>query len=483
MWEGDAKLMKICFVQKNAMANFGVMSIAGHLGRTRHQVSVVIDDLERNPIHAIRAAAPDIIGLTVVSPEHSWLVRRCGEIKRALPRTPIIIGGVHAIMYPEILSETAADLLCRSEGETVVQGVLDRLSETGDLDALEGIPGLVHREGFEPGAGLVQSPMPSLLDEITWEDDGSIYYDNYPVLARDGMKQFLSQRGCPYDCAFCYNSLIKKRFRGTGNYLRRKGPELFVNEIARLVGRYGARFVCIYDDLFTSDKAWLSEFAAFYRERVNVKYLCQIRANHTDEDSVALLAESGCFTACVGLETGNEELRRDVLNKRITNEQLLHVGDLVNRYGINLKTGNMFGVPTETVEQAFETIELNMRIGTKFVGCGMLLPFPGTEIERVALEQGWLDAPLDYKNLPASAYDESIFKAPQIETLTNIMSIAQLAVFAPWLLPMLRRLVCIRCRPLFRLIHFSTLTLRFVHERNLGLLQGAAFLWRFRKNL
>jgi radical SAM superfamily enzyme YgiQ (UPF0313 family) len=475
--------MKICFIQKNAMVNFGVMSIAGYLKPTEHNVSVLIDDLEPDLIRALRRAAPDIIGVSVVSSEHRWLIERCRQIKRALPHTPIIIGGVHAILYPEILSETAADLLCKSEGETVVKRVLDTLTDEGDLGALAEIPGLVFRAGLRRGAELVDTPMPPLLAEIAWEDDASIYYDTYPVLARDGMKQFISQRGCPYNCAFCFNSLIKTCFKGTGKYLRRKKPELFVNEIKWLVDRHGARFVCIYDDLFTSDRQWLTEFCAQYKERVGIKYLCQIRANHADEEIVAMLADSGCFTACVGLETGNEQLRRRVLNKQVSNEQLHHIGDLLRRHGINLKTGNMFGIPTETEEQAFETIELNIKIGTKFVGCGMLLPFPGTGIERVALEQGWLDAPLDYKKLPISAYDESIFNAPHIETLTNIMNVAQLTVFAPRLLPVMRRLVRLRCRPLFRLVHFSTLTLRFVHERNLGLFHGAAFLWRFRKNV
>lgn len=476
--------MRICFLQKNAMANFGVMSIAGYLKKvSRHESFVVIDSLEKRTIDEIRKTNPDIIGISVVSSEHQWLIRFCKEIKNSLPDTPIIIGGVHAIMYPEILSETEADLLCKSEGEIVLEKILNILSENNDLKLLSDIPSLVYRKNMSRSGELIQNQLMPLLTEIEWEDDASIYYDRYPVLAKDEMKQFLSQRGCPYNCYFCYNSLIKQALKGTGKYLRRKKPELFINEIKWLVDRYGAKSVSIYDDLFTHDKKWLSEFTSLYKEKIGIPYLCQIRADHADEETVAMLSDSGCFTSCVGLESGNEKLRYEVLNKRIPDEKMFYVADLLRKYNINIKTGNMFGIPGETIEQAFETIELNIKIGTKFLGAGMLLPFPGTIVEEIALKKGWLDKPLDYKNLPVSAYDESIFKAPHIEILTNIMNVAQLCAFYPKLLPVMRKFVHVRFRRLFKFIHFSTLTIRFVRERNLGLLHGIAFLWRFRKSL
>lgn len=475
--------MKICFVQEKAMAYFGVMSIAGYLKKTAHKVSVVIDSLETDTVSELKRSAPDIIGISVLSSEHEWLIEICKKIKSSLPETPIIIGGVHAIMYPEILSETEADYLCNCEGETVLENLLSVLSENNDAESIYAIPGLVYRKGGGAPGELVHNPMPKLLSIIEWEDESFMYYDRYPILAKDGMKQFMSMRGCPHNCHFCYNSLIKSRFKGQGKYFRRKQPELFVNEIKWVVDRYGAKFVSILDDLFTFDKNWLAEFTDLYKKKVGIQYLCQVRADRVDEEIVAMLKDSGCFTACIGLETGNEEIRKNVLNKHISNEQLFYAAGLLKKYNINLKTGNMFGIPGETVEQAFETIDLNVKIGTKFFGSAMLLPFPGTGVEKIALEIGWLKKPLNYKNLPSSAYNESIFNVPHIQVLTNIMNIAQLCIFFPKLLPLSRKLVHIKSKRLFKFIHFATMTVRFIRERNLGIIDGIAMLWRFRKSI
>ncbi|HWR58828.1 MAG TPA: radical SAM protein [Thermodesulfovibrionales bacterium] len=475
--------MKFCFVQKGAMTYFGVASIAGYLKKSGHEFSVVIDSLEKQSIEAIKSLRPDVIGISVSTPEHGWLIDICRRIKSALPDIPIIVGGVHAIMYPEILIETEADFLCNGEGESVIEKMLGVLQEDNDLGRVTDIPGIVYRKGMARSGTLVRNRVPELLADIEWEEDSGIYYDRYPILAKDDMKQFMSQRGCPYDCNFCYNHLLRERTKGHGRYFRRKKPELFVKEMQMVIDRYGATSVSILDDLFTFDKTWLMEFAALYRDKIGIPYICQIRADHADEEIVSLLADSGCFTACVGLETGNEELRYRVLNKRVSNQKMFLVGDLLRKYHINLKTGNMFGIPGETEEMAFETIGLNLKIGTRFLGATMLLPFPGTKVEKIALEKGWLDRPLDFRNLPPSFYSESVFKAPQIQVLTNIMSIAQLCIFFPRLFPLLRRIVHFHCRPLFKFLHFSTLIVRFVRERNLGLFYGTAFLWRFRKSI
>jgi anaerobic magnesium-protoporphyrin IX monomethyl ester cyclase len=475
--------VRVCFVQKSAMSYFGVMSLAGYLRDSGHNFTVVIDSLEHDAVAAIVSRQPGVVGISVITSEHEWLIGICARIKSALPDIPLVIGGIHAVMYPEILAETRADFLCRSEGETVLRQMLDALPSPGGMNSCMSVPGLVYRKDLAVSGDLVLNPMPPLLPEITWEDDFELYYSRYPVLAKDKMKQFLSQRGCPYDCYFCYNHLIKQRFKGLGRYFRRKKPEIFVSEIQHVVERSPTRFVSILDDLFTSDRQWLREFTILYKSRIGKPFLCQIRADHADEELVSMLAQSGCFTACVGLETGDEKLREEVLNKKISNEKMFVVGDLLRKYHINLKTGNMFGIPGETEEMAFKTIELNIKIGTKFLGAAMLLPFPGTGIEKIALEKGWLEKPLDYKNLPASAYDESVFTAAQIPLLTNIMSIAQLSVFFPRLLPLLKKIVHLRCRPFFKFIHFSTLCVRFIRERNLGLFYGIGFLWRFRKSL
>jgi radical SAM superfamily enzyme YgiQ (UPF0313 family) len=171
------------------------------------------------------------------------------------------------------------------------------------------------------------------------------------------------------------------------------------------------------------------------------------------------------------------------LNKRISNEVFLRASRIIRGHGMAVRVGNMFGLPGETVEDAFATIELNLAMGTRYLGAAMLLPFPGTPIEKIALARGYLDAPLDFRNLPPSTYDTSAFKHPDIETLTNVMSVAQLCSWFPRLLPAARRLVRLRCRWLFRILNWIGLLFRFAGERRVGVLRTLAIFWRYRKNV
>jgi len=53
----------------------------------------------------------------------------------------------------------------------------------------------------------------------------------------------------------------------------------------------------------------------------------------------------------------------------------------------------------------------------------MLMPQPGTGIEKVALELGWLDKPRDFDMLPQLFFSRSVFEVPGIEVLGNVKDV------------------------------------------------------------
>ena len=72
--------MKLTFVQKQPFCYFGVMSISGFLKQHGYNSDVVITNLEKNYIQALKKTQPDIIGFSVLSTEHKWL-------KKIIPKT------------------------------------------------------------------------------------------------------------------------------------------------------------------------------------------------------------------------------------------------------------------------------------------------------------------------------------------------------------------------------------------------------------
>ncbi len=127
--------MKVCFVQKQLFPYFGVMALSGILKQYDHETDVLINVCESDIPSTLEAMKPDIIGFSVMTTEHRWLKEIVPKIKACLPHIPIIVGGVHAIFYPEdVLKLEGVDYVCWGEGEIAFPLLLERL-EQGDKSA------------------------------------------------------------------------------------------------------------------------------------------------------------------------------------------------------------------------------------------------------------------------------------------------------------------------------------------------------------
>ena len=76
-----------------------------------------------------------------------------------------------------------------------------------------------------------------------------------------------------------------------------------------------------------------------------------------------LLKKMGVVAASVGVESGNQNIRKSILNRDMTNEQILESIRLLKKYDIRISTFNLIGLPTETRDNVFETIRLNRKAG------------------------------------------------------------------------------------------------------------------------
>jgi len=470
--------MNILFIQKQAFPYFGIMSMAGYLKKYDHTCRALIDNLERVDKQREELKRADIIGISVLSTEHLWLIDVVQRIRTVVPDTPIVIGGLHAILYPEILEEINVDMLCACEGEGVFKKLLDRISLDRISYDLSDIEGLIYKKDGQ----IRRNKMPELLQCFDWIEDRSVYYKRYKSLKNEQQKQFLSGRGCPYKCNFCFNKQLQEKYRGLGRYVRKKSVDLFLEEIERTKLEYGAKSIFFSDDIFVADSEWLVEFLHQYRKRIKTPFMCVIRGDQINKEIARELSLSGCHTISMGVETGNEEIRKGILNKDISNESLQRASRYFRENNIRIQTSNMFGIPGETVDDALETVRFNIELGTSFAFTAMLMPFPGNGIERKALELGWIDRPLDFKILPESFFSGSVFKLPEIEMLENVKSVIYWCVAYPKLYKILGKLIRLRCRPLFYLLDRMGLFFRYQQERRLSLISAIRMFWRFKRS-
>ncbi|MEW6386716.1 MAG: radical SAM protein [Thermodesulfobacteriota bacterium] len=465
-------------IQKQQFPYSGVMALAGAVKQAGHQFEVLIDACEPDLISSLKALRPDVIGFSVMSIEHKWLRETVRQIRMIFPPVPIIVGGVHAIMYPrEIMELPGVDYVCCGEGEIVFPQLLQRLA-AGQTSA-EGLGGVWYHEGQTP---IDQGVTELISDLDTIYEDRSVYYDKYTQLKNLSQKFFMSSRGCPFHCAFCCNAYLMDIFKGKGKYIRRKSVKHFVEEIKRVKEQYGVSSAFFCDDLFILDLKWLEEFKDLYKSEVNTHFICTGRAGAITAEHARVLAEAGCHTVSIGLETGNESLRKKVLKKNVSDRDIRQCANNLYQYGIELQTNNMFGFPGETVADAVSTIDFNLEIKTKYMATSVFMPFPKTELSDYCIKNGLLDEKYSFEDMPQSFITTSVLNIPGKHYFENLQKVSHLCLTFPFAKNLLIKLATnVENRHLFFLFYLLGTFLRYKKERKLTFLQNLKYLWTYRK--
>lgn len=312
------------------------------------------------------------------------------------------------------------------------------------------------------------------IDLNLFTEDRSIYYDRYPSMSKLPLKNFMSSRGCPFKCSFCVNESLKSK-------IKRKSPEHFFNEIKTVVEKYKAQSLYFCDDLFVLDVKWLEEFTTLYKS-LGIPYLCTGQAKTMTYRHAKALFESGCHTVSIGLETGNENIRRNVLNKNVTNKELLECSRILHDVGIKLQTSNMFCLPDDTIEDTLSTIQLNKQMGATQLFATIFLPFPKTSLAQYCIDKGYLPKDYSFEDMPNSYMKDSVLDFKDAKVIANIHKVAYLCVRFPkietFLIFLAKR---VRCKRLFLLFWMVGTVIRFEEERKLKFFQALKYLWSYRK--
>lgn len=471
--------MKVCFVQRQYFPYFGIMALSSVLKQKGHNTDVLVSANEDDLMSKIKIIAPDVIGISAHSTEHKWLKKTVFDIRTHMPQVYIIAGGIHATLYPEEVLRLGVDYICCGEGEIAFLELINRL-ESGRYSA-KNIPGIGYIKNGQPvlqGAAVLTQN----LDQII--EDRSVYYNRYPELGRLDFKLLMSGRGCPFQCSYCGNAILKKIYSDFGKLIRKKTPRFFVNEIKEIVERYGAKSFYFMDDIFVMNYDWLEEFSGMYASEIKLPYFCLGQATFIKEKHAIMLAQSGCQNISVGLETGNERIRNNILNKMISNEDFLECSRILKRHGIKLVTSNMFCLPDETIEDAISTIDLNIKMGTNHMAATMFLPYPKTGLAEYCIEKGLLDRNYSLDDLPTTFLFESVLKKKYKEVFENIQKIAELCLMFPRAKPVLIFLAKnIKSRPIFSYIYMVGIFLRYKSSMELTFFQTVKYFWTQRKQV
>lgn len=381
----------------------------------------------------------DLIAFSAMSGEHHWALEVCAEIKKK-KQVLSVFGGPHATYFPKLIRHPAVDIVCRGEGEYAMLDLMEALSRGKDYSH---IPNLLVKHNGE----IKENPLRPLildLDSLPFPER-RIYY-KYRILKNNPLRIFMAGRGCVFSCSFCFNEKLRGLYSGKGEYVRFRSPGNLVAELEETAQEFGLGSVYFVDDLFVLNKNWLRVFLDLYQKRINKPFICSAHINTLDEEIIKLLKGAGCHAVSFGIETGNESLRERLLNKQISNSQIIAIGRLLKRYRLKSIAFNMLGLPAETPADSLETIELNIKAKITYPRCALLTPYPGTKIAEAAKKNvGLEEIQSSHQQFKLS------FSVPQPGELYNLHCFFQTAVIFPKTLGAIKRLSKFSPNILFKL--------------------------------
>ncbi len=330
------------------------------------------------------ALKPDLVAFSTTTHQYPYIERYASHLKEARPGLLLVCGGTHPTLVPDkVISSPSFDIVCVGEGEYPLRDLTSRLESGEEYWDVRNL--WIRRDGEIIRNGM--RPLICNLDELPYVDRQLFDYDEM-LAANDGWVDMLTGRGCPYDCSYCCNPAFKRRYKALGRYVRFRSVGHVIGELRALRDRYPIKTLNFQDDTFTLDRQWTLEFCRAYGAEFDYPFWINTRVERiSDETVVRALAEAGCAGIRVGVENGDEELRANVLKRRMSNEEIIAAFELVRRYGLKTYTCNMIGIPGETPQSIEATIDLNRRLMPDKFQFSVFYPYPMTELYETCVAQ------------------------------------------------------------------------------------------------
>jgi radical SAM superfamily enzyme YgiQ (UPF0313 family) len=319
----------------------------------------------------------------------------------------VVIGGAVTFVNPEPLAPFA-DVIAAGEGEALIPPLVEAF---GTSSRREQLLRLAQARGYY---------IPSFYD-VEYAPDGTIVRfvprdgtGAPPVVRKAALKttdavdppsttiftpdtefgsRFLVEvvRGCANLCRFCwagYNYLPVRAF-----------PTERILALAEAARTHSSRAGLV--SIALCDHPDIEHILRSLKDMGYSISPASLRLDDLTPTIVTLLKDSGERTLTIAPETGSDRLRR-VINKTITNEEILEKAELIFSHGIeSLKLYYMIGLPTEEDDDLVAIRDLTMqlheimlkharprgRIGRIVASVNPLVPKPGTAYQWLPMER------------------------------------------------------------------------------------------------
>ena len=307
----------------------------------------------------------------------------------------IIVGGTIPSSKPsEVLRKNQIiNYIIKGESELVYLDIANFIDQNKDLNEIDNLCYLKDDKIRINNLRPLIDPLDILPDvQMSMFDDRNFYRPFHGKIVR--MVDFELSGGCWYRCTFCLSPFQREVvYKKAKNFRREKSIEKIIREISNLKKDLKLDFIRYQDESFNSiSESKLKELSVVYKKHVNLPFIIEATINTSTENKIKYLSNMGCASVGLGIESGSERLRKDVILKPpFSNKQAIEVIKCYKKYGISVTAYNIIGFPTETEEDLWETINLNYKAKPNFSTVSYFQPWEGTALKKSTIADGILD--------------------------------------------------------------------------------------------
>lgn len=402
------------------LENFGIEILSSVLKINGYNVFTIIEPSDSNnfsienyneyrinrAVMKIMECQPDVVGFSAFTETYQVYRRIAEKIKKINNKIIILFGGVHTTLVKDaVLNDEFVDFAIIGEAEEALIEFLEELRNNKDYKKIRN---LCYREGSHIRVNPCR-PYIRDLDSLPFMDKSAYLKENVYLRKRYST---IATRGCFWRCTFCSNNALHEIYSFEKNHVRFRSPENVIQELLEAKRKHDYDSVFFIDDIFTFNRDWLQRFSGLYKKNINLPLDCRSHPNFVTQEIADLLKEINTKQVSIGIQTADENLRKIVLKRHETNEQVAKAIKILNDHKIKVVLDHISCLPGETFKTIEYSIECYSRWGPTDVSARWLAYYPNTEIVGIAKEKGILSAK-DVDDIAQGRYSDNYNTLPR----------------------------------------------------------------------
>jgi hopanoid biosynthesis associated radical SAM protein HpnJ len=324
----------------------------------------------------------DLVILYTSSPTFGGDVKIAEALKQANPDLLIGFAGPTVAVRPQesLEASRAIDFVAREEFDFTIK-------EVAEGRPLAGIDGLSYRD---QAGNVVHNADRAILEDMDQLpavlpvykrdlriEDYFIGYLKHPYVS------LYTGRGCRSRCTFC----LWPQTVG-GHRYRTKSVGAVLDEAAQAKELFPQMKELFFDDdTFTDDRRRAEDIARGLG-KLGLTWSCNAKAN-VPRETLEIMRDNGLRLLLVGYESGDQQILINI-KKGLRVERAKQFAADTRDLGITVHGTFILGLPGETKETIQQTIKFAREVNPHTIQVSVAAPYPGTELYRQALENGWL---------------------------------------------------------------------------------------------